>query len=209
MLPILHVNGFKIANPTIYKAMSNEELTKLFEGFGWHPLIVEGEDLDADLARALDTAHDEIRELQAACRGGERPERPTWPMIIVRSLKGWTGIKELGGVEVEGRAKSHQVPAAAAKSDEAHLKALEEWLRSYRPDELFDESGAPVPGDPRRLPDRRPAHGREPARERRQAAQAAQPARAREARRRGDRRREPRARARSSSSASTSPTSSA
>ena len=144
VLPILHVNGFKIANPTIYKAMSNEELTKLFEGYGWHPLIVEGEDLDADLARALDTAHDEIRALQAACRGGERPERPTWPMIIVRSLKGWTGIKELGGVEVEGRANSHQVPAAAAKSDEAHLKALEEWLRSYRPEELFDESGAPI-----------------------------------------------------------------
>ena len=144
VLPILHVNGFKIANPTIYKAMSNEELTKLFEGYGWHPLIVEGEDLDADLARALDTAHDEIRALQAACRGGERPERPTWPMIIVRSLKGWTGIKELGGVSVEGRANSHQVPAAAAKSDAAHLKALEEWLRSYRPEELFDESGAPI-----------------------------------------------------------------
>ena len=144
VLPILHVNGFKIANPTIYKAMSNEELTKLFEGYGWHPLIVEGEDLDADLARALDTAHDEIRALQAACRGGERPERPTWPMIIVRSLKGWTGIKELGGVSVEGRANSHQVPAAAAKSDETHLKALEEWLRSYRPEELFDESGAPI-----------------------------------------------------------------
>ncbi len=105
-------------------------------------------------------------------------------MIIVRSLKGWTGIKELGGVEVEGRANSHQVPAAAAKSDEAHLKALEEWLRSYRPEELFDQSGAPIQEILDACPDRRPSHGRESARERRQAAQAAQPARARQARRR-------------------------
>ncbi len=145
VLPILHVNGFKIANPTIYKAMSDEELTKLFEGFGWHPLIVQGADLDADLAGALDTAHGEIRELQAACREGRRPDRPIWPMIVVRSLKGWTGVKELDGLRVEGTARAHQVPAMAARTDPGHLQALEDWLRSYRPEELFDERGAPVP----------------------------------------------------------------
>jgi xylulose-5-phosphate/fructose-6-phosphate phosphoketolase len=145
VLPILHVNGFKIANPTIYSAMSDEELTKLFEGYGWHPLIVQGEDLDAELANALDTAHGEIRELQERCRGGNRPERPTWPMIVVRSPKGWTGIKELDGVQVEGTARAHQVPAMAAKTNPEHLSALEGWLRSYKPEELFDGSGAPVP----------------------------------------------------------------
>jgi len=145
VLPILHLNGYKIANPTIYKAMSDEELTKLFEGFGWRPTIVQGEDLDADLARALDAAHADIRQLQADCREGRRPEKPIWPMLVVRSLKGWTGIKELEGVQVEGTSKAHQVPAMAAKTKPVHLEALEAWLRSYRPEELFDEKGAPVP----------------------------------------------------------------
>jgi xylulose-5-phosphate/fructose-6-phosphate phosphoketolase len=145
VLPILHVNGFKIANPTIYSAMSDEELTKLFEGYGWHPLIVQGEDLDAELASALDTAHGEIRELQERCREGNRPERPIWPMLVVRSPKGWTGIKELDGVQVEGTARAHQVPAMAAKTNPGHLSALEGWLRSYKPEELFDGNGAPVP----------------------------------------------------------------
>jgi xylulose-5-phosphate/fructose-6-phosphate phosphoketolase len=145
VLPILHVNGFKIANPTIYKAMSNEELTKLFEGFGWHPLIVEGEDLDAELAKALDTAYAEIRQLQADCREGRRPEKPIWPMLVVRSPKGWTGIDQLDGVKVTGTARSHQVPAMAAKTNDTHLKALEDWLRSYRPEELFDDNGTPIP----------------------------------------------------------------
>jgi xylulose-5-phosphate/fructose-6-phosphate phosphoketolase len=144
VLPILHVNGYKIANPTIYKTMSNEELTKLFEGFGWHPLIVEGDDLDARLAGALDEAHAEIRALQESARSGNRPARPTWPMIVLRSPKGWTGIKELDGVKIEGTANSHQVPAANARTNPVHLAALEEWLRSYKPDELFDDSGAPI-----------------------------------------------------------------
>jgi xylulose-5-phosphate/fructose-6-phosphate phosphoketolase len=145
VLPLLHLNGYKIANPTIYKAMSNDELTKLFEGFGWHPLIVEGDDLDAALAGALDTAYGEIRELQSNARDGGRPERPRWPMLIVKSPKGWTGPKELDGVKIEGTSKSHQVPAMQAKSNPEHLKALDEWLRSYAPEELFDEKGAPIP----------------------------------------------------------------
>jgi xylulose-5-phosphate/fructose-6-phosphate phosphoketolase len=144
VLPILHVNGYKIANPTIYKTMSNEELVKLFEGFGWHPLIVEGEDLDAALGAALDQAHAEIRELQEAARDGRRPDRPRWPMIVLRSPKGWTGIKELDGLKIEGTSRAHQVPAMKARTDPGHLRALEEWLRSYSPHELFDESGAPI-----------------------------------------------------------------
>jgi xylulose-5-phosphate/fructose-6-phosphate phosphoketolase len=147
VLPILHLNGYKIANPTIYKSMSNEELTKLFEGFGWHPLIVDGptDGLDAELAEALDTSYGEIRELQETVRGGgKRPDRPRWPMIVLKSPKGWTGPKEVDGVKVEGTSKSHQVPAMKAKSDPGHLKILEDWLRSYGPDELFDDNGAPI-----------------------------------------------------------------
>jgi xylulose-5-phosphate/fructose-6-phosphate phosphoketolase len=147
VLPILHLNGYKIANPTIYKSLSNEELTKLFEGFGWHPLIVDGptDQLDQELAGALDTAHGEIRELQEQARSGNRPERPRWPMIVLKSPKGWTGPKEVDGVKVEGTSKSHQVPAMKAKTDPGHLKILEDWLRSYGPDELFDQNGGPIP----------------------------------------------------------------
>ena len=147
VLPILHLNGYKIANPTIYKSLSNEELTKLFEGYGWHPLIVDGppDGLDAELGEALDTAHGEIRELQETVRGGgKRPARPRWPMIVLKSLKGWTGPKEVDGIRVEGTSKAHQVPAMKAKSDPGHLQILEDWLRSYAPDELFDENGAPI-----------------------------------------------------------------
>jgi xylulose-5-phosphate/fructose-6-phosphate phosphoketolase len=144
VLPILHVNGYKIANPTVYGTMSDEELTKLFEGFGWHPMIVDGADLDGALAAALDRAHAEIRDLQAAARDGRRPDRPRWPMLVLRSPKGWTGIRELDGIQIEGTSKAHQVPAMQAKTNPEHLHALEQWLRSYRPEELFDERGGPT-----------------------------------------------------------------
>jgi xylulose-5-phosphate/fructose-6-phosphate phosphoketolase len=143
VLPILHVNGYKIANPTIYGTMSNQELTELFEGFGWHPIVVEGEDLDGSLASALDVAYGEIGELQAMARSGRRPERPRWPMLVLRSPKGWTGVHELDGVLIEGTSKAHQVPAMQAKTNPEHLAALERWLRSYEPEELFDDRGGP------------------------------------------------------------------
>jgi xylulose-5-phosphate/fructose-6-phosphate phosphoketolase len=143
VLPILHVNGYKIANPTIYGTMSDEELTKLFEGFGWHPMIVSGEDLDGTLAGALDTAYGEIRELQDAARNGRRPERPRWPMLVLRSLKGWTGPQMLDGIKIEGTSKAHQVPAMQARTNPEHLQALEQWLSAYEPPELFDEKGGP------------------------------------------------------------------
>lgn len=144
VLPVLHVNGYKIANPTIYGTMSDKELTELFEGFGWHPIIVGGEQLDAALASALDGAYGEIRELQSAARDGRRPERPRWPMLVLRSPKGWTGIRELDGIQIEGTSKAHQVPAMLARTNTDHLAALEQWLRSYRPEDLFDERGGPA-----------------------------------------------------------------
>jgi xylulose-5-phosphate/fructose-6-phosphate phosphoketolase len=144
VLPILHINGYKIANPTIYGTMSDEELVKLFEGFGWHPLIVAGDDLDGALASALDTAYAEIRELQSSAREGKRPERPRWPMLALRSPKGWTGIRELDGIQIEGTSKAHQVPAMQARTNPEHLRALEQWLRSYDPVELFDDRGGPA-----------------------------------------------------------------
>jgi len=144
VLPFLHVNGYKIANPTIFKTMSNGELTKLFEGYGWHPFIVEGEDLDEEISATLITAHDEIREIQSAARSGKPVERPAWPMVVLRSPKGMSGIRHLDGVQVEGTWRAHQVPAMDAKSNPEHLKALEDWLLSYRPSELFDDEGRPV-----------------------------------------------------------------
>jgi xylulose-5-phosphate/fructose-6-phosphate phosphoketolase len=144
VLPILHLNGYKIANPTIWHSMNDEELTKLFEGYGWNPLIVDGDDLDSALADALDQSYSEIRALQDACRSGNRPDRPKWPMIVLRSPKGWTGPKEVDGQQVEGTAKSHQVPAMRAKSDPEHLKILEDWLRSYGPEELFNDDGTVI-----------------------------------------------------------------
>lgn len=150
VLPMLHLNGYKIASPTIYGTMDDTELRRLFEGFGWRPRIVAAEEdldeLDARLADAIDWAHDEIRDLQEGARSsGRRPVRPAWPMLVVRSPKGWTGIDELDGRPIEGSFRSHQVPAIDAAENPAHLARLEEWLRSYRPEELFDEHGRPVP----------------------------------------------------------------
>ena len=109
VLPILHVNGYKIANPTVFGTMADSELTDLFSGYGWNPRIVEGPDLDGALRAALEASHLEIRELQESARRGDRPARPQWPMIVLRSPKGWTGIKELDGVPIEGTHRAHQV----------------------------------------------------------------------------------------------------
>ncbi len=145
VLPILHLNGYKIANPTIFKSMTNDELRKLFEGYGWRPHIVEGsgDELDDALFDAVARSHDQIRSLQDVSRNGVRPERPAFPMIVLRSPKGWTGIKKLDGIQVEGTSKAHQVPAMAARTNPGHLAALEQWLRSYEPETLFD-NGRPI-----------------------------------------------------------------
>src|SRR5436305_348476 len=147
VLPILHVNGYKISNPTIFGTMSDEELLYLFTGYGYQVIFVQGGeqgDLDAQLYGALERAYHEIRRIQRAARVGNRIEKPAWPMIILRSPKGWTGIKELDGQPIEGSFRSHQVPVADAKTNPEHLQLLEQWLRSYHVAELFDEQGSPT-----------------------------------------------------------------
>ena len=145
VVPILHLNGYKIASPTILARISREELTALFEGYGYRPVIVEGDDpavMHGRMAAALDEVMDEIATIQRAARVDGDQGRPRWPMIILRSPKGWTGPKEVDGLPAEGSFRSHQVPMSDVREKPEHLAILDRWLRSYRPDELFDASGA-------------------------------------------------------------------
>jgi xylulose-5-phosphate/fructose-6-phosphate phosphoketolase len=143
VLPILHVNGYKISNPTISGSMSDDELHALFTGYGWQPRFVKGNDLSASMAVGMDWVLGEIRGIQRAARSGEPIAQPRWPMLVLRSPKGWTGIQELDGKPVEGSFRAHQVPVGDVKKNAEHLRLVEDWLRSYRPEELFDEHGAP------------------------------------------------------------------
>ncbi len=147
VLPILHLNGYKIANPTVLARIPETELVALLEGYGYRPLLVtggfDGEEplpVHGRFAAALDEALDEIAEIKQRGDG----TRPRWPMIVLRTPKGWTGPKEVDGLPVENTWRSHQVPIADVRGNEEHLRLLEEWLRSYRPEELFDDDGAPV-----------------------------------------------------------------
>ncbi len=145
VLPILHLNGYKIANPTILARISPEELTHLLKGYGYAPRFVEGSDPDVMhslMASTLDEVLTEIASLQQAARSGRSSRRPAWPMIVLRTPKGWTGPKTVDGLPAEGSFRSHQVPLARVREDPEHLAALEQWLRSYRPEELFDDGGA-------------------------------------------------------------------
>ncbi|HVR57086.1 MAG TPA: phosphoketolase family protein [Pseudolabrys sp.] len=146
VLPILHLNGFKIANPTVLARISRQELTELLRGYGYDPHFVEGDDptlVHQSLAGTLDRVLIQIRDIQSAARdpaNGERVNRPRWPMIVFRTPKGWTGPKFVDGKQVEGTWRAHQVPIASFKNPE-HVSQLEDWMRSYRPEELFDERG--------------------------------------------------------------------
>jgi xylulose-5-phosphate/fructose-6-phosphate phosphoketolase len=144
VLPILHLNGYKIANPTILARMSDGELAQLFAGYGYDPYFVEGHEPDAMhqlMAGTLDTVVAEIRSNQDRARREGVKERPLWPMIIMRTPKGWTGPRVVDGKPVEGTWRAHQVPLAELATKPEHLHALEEWMKSYRPEELFDEHG--------------------------------------------------------------------
>jgi xylulose-5-phosphate/fructose-6-phosphate phosphoketolase len=144
VVPILHLNGYKIANPTLLARIPEAELIALFEGYGYRPSIVAGDDpalVHQGMAAALDTALDEIGAIQRAARDDADDSRPAWPMIILRTPKGWTGPKEVDGLPAEGSYRSHQVPFSEVRDNPGHLALLEDWLRSYRPDELFDERG--------------------------------------------------------------------
>jgi xylulose-5-phosphate/fructose-6-phosphate phosphoketolase len=144
VLPILHLNGYKIANPTVLGRMNDEELTQLFTGYGWKPYFVEGHEPEAMhqlMAGTLDTIVNEIRSIQKSARRDGDSGLPTWPMVILRSPKGWTGPKIVDGKPIEGTWRAHQVPVADLQSKPEHVKILEDWMRSYRPEELFDENG--------------------------------------------------------------------
>jgi xylulose-5-phosphate/fructose-6-phosphate phosphoketolase len=145
VLPVLHLNGYKIANPTVLARIPREELTALLEGYGHRPLYVEGSDpreLHARMADVLGEALGEIAAIQEQARAGSRRERPRWPMIVLATPKGWTGPREVDGLPVEGTWRAHQVPLANVRGDAGHRAALEEWMRSYRPEELFGDDGA-------------------------------------------------------------------
>lgn len=144
VLPILHLNGYKIANPTIYGRMADDELESLFDGRGYDPVFVEGDEplvVHQLMAAALEYCFDRIAEIQKNARENGVEGRPKWPMIVMRTPKGWTGPKVVDGKKVEGTYRSHQVPLSELKSKPEHLKQLEDWLKSYKPQELFEKSG--------------------------------------------------------------------
>jgi len=148
VLPILHLNGYKIANPTVLARIPEEQLGKLLEGFGYKPYFVEGDDpqeVHELLATTLDIIFDEIKEIQQQARTNGFTIRPQWPMIVFRTPKGWTGPKVVDGLPVEGTWRAHQVPLAELATKPGHLKMLEEWMKSYKPEELFDENGKLIP----------------------------------------------------------------
>jgi xylulose-5-phosphate/fructose-6-phosphate phosphoketolase len=156
VLPILHLNGWKIANPTVLARIGDDELSALLTGYGYQPYLVEGDDPAAvhqRLAATLDTIFDGITAIQHAARQEGVTDRPRWPMIVLRTPKGWTGPKQVDGLAVEGTWRAHQVPLSAVRDDPAHLALLEQWMRSYRPEELFNALGAPVPSIVDWLPD--------------------------------------------------------
>lgn len=143
VLPIVHINGYKISSPTIYGTMNDQDLQSLFTGYGYQPCIVSGTDLDAKLFAALDWAYAQIKHIQQAARSGQPIPQPRWPVILLRSPKGMSGIKEINGQRIEGSYRSHQVPAKDCKTNPKNLKLVEQWLLSYHPDELFDHDGRP------------------------------------------------------------------
>jgi xylulose-5-phosphate/fructose-6-phosphate phosphoketolase len=148
VLPILHLNGYKIANPTVLARISNDELRDLFTGYGYKPYFVEGDDPEVMhplMAATFDVACDDIANIQKDARTNGFTTRPTWPMIILRTPKGWTGPKEVDGQPTEGSWRSHQVPFADLAKKPAHVKLLSEWMKSYKPEELFDENGTLLP----------------------------------------------------------------
>jgi xylulose-5-phosphate/fructose-6-phosphate phosphoketolase len=148
VLPILHLNGYKINNPTLLARISHEELENLFKGYGWTPYFVEGsdpKDMHQKMAATLDECVLEIRRIQTEARASGEATRARWPMIVLRSPKGWTGPAEVDGHKVENYWRSHQVPLAGVRENPAHLQILEKWLRSYRPEQLFDITGRLIP----------------------------------------------------------------
>ncbi|MGD8607290.1 MAG: phosphoketolase family protein, partial [Myxococcales bacterium] len=148
VLPILHLNGYKIAGPTVLARIDREELTSLLEGYGWAPRFVEGDNptkMHVEMASTLDEVLDEIRSIQKEARDQGIAKRARWPMIVLQTPKGWTGPKEVDGVQIEGTFRAHQIPISSMAEKPEHITLLEQWMKSYRPEELFDSRGALVP----------------------------------------------------------------
>jgi xylulose-5-phosphate/fructose-6-phosphate phosphoketolase len=148
VLPILHLNGYKISNPTVLARISHEELEQYFRGNGWIPFFVEGDDPDEMhqlMAKTLDTVIEEIKHLQENARNNHDRTRPLWPMIVLRSPKGWTGPKVIEGKQIEGTFRSHQIPVLVDAKHPENLPILEQWMKSYKPEELFDKNGKLIP----------------------------------------------------------------
>lgn len=144
VLPILHLNGYKIANPTVLARISNDELGQMFNGYGWKPYLIEGDDpmeMHQKMAELMDKVIEEIKLIKENAAKNKSGVRPRWPMIILKSPKGWTGPEYVNGLKVEGNFRAHQVPITDAATNPEHLKQLEDWLKSYKPEELFDEEG--------------------------------------------------------------------
>ncbi|MDB5061021.1 MAG: phosphoketolase, partial [Mucilaginibacter sp.] len=145
VLPILHLNGYKISNPTVLARITHEELEQLFLGYGWAPYFVEGDDpmtMHQEMASTLEKIICQIHQIKSDATAQGITERPRWPMIVLRSPKGWTGPKEVDGYKIEGNFRAHQIPlAVSASAPTEHLQMLEEWMRSYKPEELFDDNG--------------------------------------------------------------------
>jgi len=147
VLPILHLNGYKIANPTVLARIPAAELESLLVGYGYRPWFVEGEEsfaMHEKMAAALEGVLDEIARIQQLARAGKTADRFAWPMIVLKTLKGWTGPKEVDGLPIEGTYRAHQVPLSGVRDNPKHLAMLEAWMRSYRPEELFGQDGAPI-----------------------------------------------------------------
>lgn len=148
VLPILHLNGYKIANPALLARIPEHELINLFNGYGWKPYMIEGDDpmqMHEKMAKLLDIVIEEIKTIKKKAIENEDLERPTWPMIILKTPKGWTGPKLVDGLQIEGTFRSHQVPIKDAATNPEHLKQLEDWLKSYHPEELFNSKGKLLP----------------------------------------------------------------
>lgn len=148
VLPILHLNGYKISNPTILARIEHDELEQLFNGYGWQPYFVEGDDpmqMHQNMAKTLDEVIRKIKQIQQDARVNGEARRPRWPMIVLNTPKGWTGPKIIDGKQVEGNFHSHQVPLIVDENNSDNVSVLEQWLRSYRPDELFDQNGRLLP----------------------------------------------------------------
>jgi len=144
VLPILHLNGYKISGPTVQGRTSDEDLRALYVGRGYKPYFVEGDNPEVVhqlLAGTLDDCYAEIRAIQQEARQSGFKKQPIWPMIVLRTPKGWTCPKEVDGIPIEGTFRAHQVPLATVRENPEHLKILEAWMRSYKPEELFDQKG--------------------------------------------------------------------